>query len=171
MIVVRRRLEVFGEDSIMVPGSEPESSLSSLTLSRWIERKNIMVKVNTALAAIPGSYIEYQINNGRNAGIRRKWFVLPDEQITCPCSSKLDWFQILKDIGTEVQVAADEQCELIDQGFPTKTTDNVLQPVAGNYREEGDFMGMSPQLLNNPYYYFRTYNPSSQYQYDIPMTV
>lgn len=145
------KLEVHGLDIIYVPGCEPTSAMSSPTLMRWSTCHGASVKLRDALAAVPGSHIEFQINSGKSAGARRKWFVLPPYDPDCPCKWMPDYYQILKDLAAKQPPEEPDypQCEVDRSGFcPPKVV--PPPPPVSSYKEEGTLYGVTPTLLNCP---------------------
>ena len=115
-VVIRRRLEAIGGRVIMVPGCEPTSAQTSITLSANMKGvcNSSTVGLQAALAAIPGSYLEFGVNSG---GLKQIWFVLPDFPVDC-CDSGLDWYKILRDLPPEPhQVEERYECGTLYQGF------------------------------------------------------
>jgi hypothetical protein len=154
MIIMELKLEVIGSDTIIVPGCEPQSALTSDTLARFSTCGKASVKLADALEAIPGSRIEFQINNGESNGARRRWFVLPERELGCPCTDKVDdWYGILKELANE----EDEEefdfsgCGVLDQGFcPPKDFNQIPPPPVSTYKPEGDTLGGTISLFNQP---------------------
>lgn len=154
-ISIANKLEVVGPDSLVVPGCEPESALTSVTLSRLRSCKSTYVKLAVALAAIPGSTIEWQINNGESNGSRKKWFVLPPYYPDCPCVPMPDYYAILRSLASvDEEVLDTDQCDVLDQGFcPSKRYTEMLPPPVRNYVPEGTIFGINPSMLYGPYYF------------------
>jgi len=154
MIVIQNRLEVIGADRVIVPGCEPTSALSSTTLMRFSDCGAATVNLYEALAAIPGSSMEYQINNGESNGVRKRWLVLPPYELTCPCVPMLDSYAILKELAKkedEEENLLEDECQLLDQGFcPPINFETAEVPPVSPYREEGNYFGISPYPMNNP---------------------
>ena len=151
-IVIELKLEVIGPDTIIVPGCEPLSSLTSPTLARWSTCRHATVKLADAMAAIPGSRIEFQINNGMSNGGTKKWFILPPFDVSCPCKTLPDYYKILRDLEPSVEDDSDySSCEVADKGFcPPSNFNSVEPPPVSPYIKEGQFYGSVQQLLNTP---------------------
>lgn len=155
-IYIANKLEVVGPDSIVIPGCEPEASFTASTLSHLRTCKSTYVKLQIALAAIPGSSIEWQVNNGESNGSRKKWFVLPPYYIDCPCTCSPDYYAILRSLASDDDRYDDEtgQCSVLDQGFcPPTNYNDLLPPPVKNYVPEGTIFGINPSLLFGPYYF------------------
>lgn len=104
-IRIANKIEVIRGNKILVPGCEPTSAFSSPTLAENRECKAAVVDLADALAAVPGSTVIYMRNP------RKKYFVLPngpaEDPSVCndPCRKSVqDWYQLLRDIGDEVEV-------------------------------------------------------------------
>jgi len=143
-IGVQWQLEVIPSNKIMVPGCEPTSALSSTKLSSWMAEsgcKNVLVNVDDALAAIPGSYLKYGSNWGRG-NMRQKWFVLPPVSTDCPCSEYPDYYRMLREIASEEAPVEDvyDACNVNGMGY-CPSGDFVDPPPTDPYVEEGTFPG------------------------------
>lgn len=136
MVKIHLRLLVTN-NRITIPNCEPASTLSSKTLSAYLAKSgcnNTVVDVNKALEAIPGSFIEYSIND--RMGMRYKYFVLPGKDATCPCPENVDYYGILKSIA-EYEYPAEEvynPCDLVGLGFNPSPDFEVPQST---YIQEG----------------------------------
>lgn len=104
-IKIANKLEVLRGNKILVPGCEPTSAFTSPTLAENRDCKAAVVDLADALKAIPGSTVTYMSNP------RKKFFVLPngpaEDPSVCkePCKKNVnDWYALLRDIGTEVDV-------------------------------------------------------------------
>jgi len=99
-INIKNRLEVLISNKLLVPGCEPTSAFSSPTLAENRECKATVVDLSAALEAIPGSTIIAWRNP------RRLFYVLPEgppNRFGCrDTTSVADYYQILRDIGQEV---------------------------------------------------------------------
>ena len=102
---IQNRLEVLRGNKIVVPGCEPTSAFTSPTLAENRECTATVVDLADALIAIP----EATIVSWRNP--RTRFFVLPDgpppAMGDCDCN-RTDWYQILRDIGVEIEVETDK---------------------------------------------------------------
>lgn len=101
MINIANKLTVLPGNIILIPGCEPLSELSSLSLSANINCKSSVITLAAALEAIPGSTVEILSNP------KSFFFVLPEGPPTTPgcnsCDSGVDWYQILRDATTPTQ--------------------------------------------------------------------
>jgi hypothetical protein len=104
---IQNRLEILRGNKILVPGCEPTSAFSSPTLAENRDCKMTVVDLADALEAIP----EATVISWRNPMTR--FFVLPDgpppAMGDCDCK-RTDWYQILRDIGTETEAPDDQKC-------------------------------------------------------------
>lgn len=127
MIKIANKLEVLRGNKLLVPGCEPTSAFTSPTLAENRECKAAVVDLSDALKAIPGSTVTYMGNP------RKKFFVLPsgpaEDPNVCkkPCKGIVeDWYALLRDIGTEVDVPTTTSSEhpasisTICEAFPLK---------------------------------------------------
>lgn len=138
------QLEVKGRNKILVPGCEPTSALTSRTLSAYMAAgkgcKNALVDLNTALQAIPGSYVKYGINF--NKGVRQKWYVLPPIPINCPCDQYPNYYEMLRNLpGTELPIEEEyDKCDTIGMGYcPSPDFQYAEAPPVDPYQSEGSF--------------------------------
>ena len=133
-------LNVLATNMMIVPGCEPTSELTSDTLSRALDCGRAVVNVYDALAAIPGSTIKF-MPDASGGGTRRKIFVLPPIDLTCPCAQYDDYYKILKMLAKEeapVQESYDH-CDIIGQGFcHSPDWDQQPTPPPDPYFPEGD---------------------------------
>lgn len=165
-ITIANRIEVRGSDQVLIPGCEPTSALTTDTLSRFNTCCAATVNLDDALAAIPGSRIEWQTNNGSMSGSRKKWLVLPEYEVNCPCTPMFDSYAKLKELACEQSSESSDEygaCESLDMGFiPAKGWEDEPIPAVSPYKEERDVLGISPHLLNHPYYYqgYANFNPN-----------
>jgi hypothetical protein len=169
-IYIANKLEVVGPDSVCIPGCEPEATFTTTSLS-WLHRcQSAYVKLSVALAAIPGSTVEWQINNGESNGSARKWFVLPPHNIECPCQPMPDYYAILRSLGNSSDSEPQElDCGQINQGWcPAKDYNQQPPPPVKRYVPEGVIYGIAPSLLFGPYYYG---NDPREAQGEIPLSM
>ncbi len=145
-IAIANRLQVSGQNTIIVPGNEPTSALTSPTMLAGMRRRRITVSVAEALAAIPGSRIEYQVNAGYRGGFRQKWFVLPEVPVDCPPDERVDYYAILANLPRVVSTTEDMSgCSIIDQGFcRDRTEDAPTNP----YKNEGETAYPASYIIN-----------------------
>ncbi|MCK9557754.1 MAG: hypothetical protein M0R50_06905 [Candidatus Cloacimonetes bacterium] len=155
-IYIANKLEVVGQDSVAIPGCEPEASFTTSSLSFLRMCKSTYVKLSVALAAIPGSTIEWQVNNAQSNGSTSKWFVLPPYNVDCPCTPMPDYYSILRSLGGSDDTVENNlpDCAVLDQGWcPAKNFEEQLPPPVKRYVPEGEIFGITPSLLFGPYYY------------------
>ncbi len=143
-ITQQMQLEVRGNEKVLVPGCEPTSSLSSITLSAYMAAgkgcKNALIDLNDALDAIPGSYVKYGANF--NKGVRQKWFILPPIMYDCPCKTYDDYYEILRNIpGSELPIKEEfDKCDMIGMGYcPSPDFKDIDPPPSSTYANEGEF--------------------------------
>ncbi len=134
------QLEMLPTGKIMIPGCEPSSALSSRKMMSWMALggcENVIVDAKKALEKIPGSYIKYGQNSG-GYGHRRRWFVLPPIDISCPCVNNPDYYSILREIADDEQPAEEsyETCNINGMGF-CPSPEFGEPPPEDPYREEG----------------------------------
>lgn len=105
----------------MVPGCEPTSAVTSITLMNYQRRegtcKNAIVSLQDALDAIPGSYLEFGTNFNSP---RKRWFVLPPfDPEACPCVGEHDWYGVLRSLAQEEAPIEEkfDACNLVGQGY------------------------------------------------------
>jgi hypothetical protein len=138
------QLEVMPGNKILVPGYEPTSGLSSKTLGAYLAREGVstpLVDLQTALAAIPGSFVKFGFNFNRG-GFRQKWFVLPPLSPSCPCNKYPDYYKILKSLAT-AELPVEEKfdmCDINGMGYCPHPEFNLAAPVEPDpYQPEGSF--------------------------------
>lgn len=142
------KLPILATDKIIVPGCEPATYSSSVSLAANMHCGRALVDLADALAAIPGSFVEtfatpYQ-------GYRTKFFVLPPKLIDCSCEPVVDYYAILKEIATteEPETRDYDYCATLDQGFcPSPDFDLLPPPPASTYGHEGD-LSLATALRN-----------------------
>lgn len=95
-IQLNRKISVLPGNILIVPGTEPSTTITSTTLELEIRRAGrespAIVDLNSALDLIPGSYVELLPNSG---GPIQKFFVLPPQDIDCE-ANVVDYFEILR---------------------------------------------------------------------------
>lgn len=151
-VTIERKLEVLGNNKLLVPGCEPTSAVTSITLMAYQNRegtcKNAVVNLQDALDAIPDSRLEFGINFNSPG---KKWFVLPPfDPESCPCPGETDWYGVLRSLAQEEAPITEkyDACNIIGMGycpspdFKTKTTGPYGQAADGGappdtYTEEG----------------------------------
>ena len=173
-IYIANKLEVVGADSVAVPGCEPEASFTTTSLS-WMHRcKSAYVKLSVALAAIPGSTVEWQWNAGQSNGSTQKWFVLPPYYVECPCTPMPDYYAILRSLADDGDSGEPQppDCAVLDQGWcPAKDFQQQMPPPVKCYVPEGKVFGIAPSLLFGPYYYGNDPRDSPLPSDDIPLSM
>lgn len=150
MINIEMRLAVMPTDKIPVPGCEPTSALSSDTLARSLACGGAIVDLAVALAAIPGSKVEYLLNGG---GIRRKYFVFPPFELGCPCNRVTDYYAILRSLASAEApvVESYDSCNTIGMGYcPSPDFQEIPSPDRGSYFQEGTSPIGAGILINPP---------------------
>jgi len=119
-ILIQNRLEVISGNVLMVPGCEPTSAFTSLTLAENRECNGSIVDLSDALEAIPGSTIVMMYNP------RKLYFVLPEGPpsrhgcIIGEAQCTIDYYQILRDIGRPAEQPAVENIDEICSSFRYK---------------------------------------------------
>ena len=172
VIYIANRLEVVGADMVLVPGCEPTSALTSYTLLMYQTCKAAMVHLHDALQAIPGSWVDWQINNGQSNGSRKKWFVLPRVYQTCPKTPHPDFYAILRGIAVNNTTEDDDltkRCGSLPQGFPVKDWDKQLPPPVQPYVPEGSLSPWDLGSAIGPYWFNEMANPEFGDVDDIPV--
>lgn len=109
-ITIRNVLEVRPDNTILIPGNEPISSLTSNTLAANMINKGSVIGLAEALILMPGSRVEHIYNGGGALGTIRRVLVMPDGPPPSPgnCNTakpgedpipicRKDWYQILRD--------------------------------------------------------------------------
>lgn len=119
-VEVSFQLQILADDTIIIPGCEPTSALSSATLSYSIalngcEHPKIPVKL--VLEKIPGTSVKYGWNF--NLGYNQTWLVFPPYLASCPCPDRPDWYSMLRCIAKDIEepVVQDKTCDVIDNDF------------------------------------------------------
>lgn len=123
MVEIELKFNIMQSDSggrIMIPGCEPTSALTSTMLDAEMNRQGIckasVAKVNDVLAAIPGSRVVFIDNAGMPGS--KKLLVLPPYQQSCPSSPRVDYYQILKGLGQEIEGAELQDLLSTCEAFP-----------------------------------------------------
>jgi hypothetical protein len=144
-VQVSLQLEVKPGGKILVPGCEPTSAMSSRTLGMFLQKtgrcKNALVPLNSALAAIPGSYVKFASNFGRG-GAAQRWFVFPPTLPGCPCPAVIDYYDMLRNIAVEELPPTEEfdKCNIAGMGYcPSPDFETPSKPDP--YIQEGTFPG------------------------------
>lgn len=153
-IQIGLQLEVLANNKILVPGCEPTSAVSSVTLSIFLSKHgcgSALVNLDDALRTIPGSYVKFGSNFNRG-NRRQKWFVLPPFDTNCPCSDYEDWYDVLRKLANE-ELPLEENydaCDTIGMGYcPSPDFKDIQPPPDSPYKEEGAFppgVGVLPKV-------------------------
>lgn len=97
-VTLQRKLPILPGGRIIVPGTEPSTTVTSVTLDAEIRKLGIpvpsMIMAKDALALIPGSKILLLENFGAPT---EQVFVFPENDISCPCPENVDYYKILLD--------------------------------------------------------------------------
>jgi len=138
-INIERSLEVLPNNKLIVPGCEPTSAVTSVTLTRQSRCGNSIVNLADALAAIPGSRVELLSNFG--AGPRKKLFILPPFNQDCdPCPIETDWYEVLRLLAVEETPVTEQfdACHVLGMGqCPSPDFENFTPPPKSTYFPEG----------------------------------
>jgi len=113
-VTVSNMLQILPNRTVMIPGCEPPSSVSSLRFSSWYQQNGCdggMVDVDAVLAAIPGSTIVYGVNYGPG-NWRQRWLKLPGRADDCPCPINIDYYKIMKNLPRHSVEEPTPNCEL-----------------------------------------------------------
>ena len=93
---IANKIEILPGNILILPGCEPASALTSVTLERNTTCKCSYIRLDVALQAIPTATIV----TIRNMNPKRRFFVLPDgpppQMGTC-CKTYGDWYDVLRD--------------------------------------------------------------------------
>lgn len=123
--IIQNHLEVLSGDVIMIPGMEPASSHSSVTLTNNIPPGKASISLKDALATIPGSTVKFLSNYGTYVNGGRKYFVLPDgppSAYGCTGCTINDWYEMLRSRTTE---SSDTQSGVSCDAFDWKSCDST----------------------------------------------
>lgn len=140
-ITINRALEVLHGGKLLVPGCEPTSAVTSITLMIYQRRegscKNAVVSLQDALDAIPGSRLEFGSNFNSP---RKRWFVLPPFDVNdCPCPHETDWYGVLRSLAQEEAPIVEkfDYCQVNDMGY-CPSPDFKTQKPGGAYGRAAD---------------------------------
>ena len=119
-VTINFQLQVLPDNSIIVPGCEPSSSLSSATLSYSLMLNGChtpKVPVNLILDRIPGTYVKYGWDF--NLGYNQTWLVFPPYGSSCPCEIKPDLYNMLRCLAKEIPEKEDPkpECAINEREF------------------------------------------------------
>ena len=112
-ITIQNKLMVYPGNQILVPGCEPLSEFTSLTLAQNLQCNNSYVKLEDVLTAIPQATVVTTNLPGTLApvGTTGRYLVLPDgppSKYGCTDCSITDWYQIIKNIPREAAASNDK---------------------------------------------------------------
>lgn len=113
-ISVAPMLRIWPNFTVMIPGCEPPSSVSSLRFSAWYQHNGCdggLVDVVDVMNAIPGCEIVYGVNNGAGQ-LRQRWLRLPGRTDDCPCPQNIDYYGIMKKLPKHKVEEPVESCDL-----------------------------------------------------------
>lgn len=142
-IRIERMLEVLPNNTIIVPGCEPTSAVTSPTLMAQQRDQglcmNVTVQLQDALDNIPGSRLEFGHNFNSP---RKRWFVLPPfDPDACPCVGEEDWYGVLRELASDISEVEDrfDHCNVIGMGYcPSPGWRDTPAPPTSTYFNEGD---------------------------------
>lgn len=112
-ISVSRGMNVLPGGRIIIPGTEPSTTVTSTTLEVEIRKLGIpvpaIITVKDALALIPGSRVELLENYGAPI---QQLYILPEHNLDCPCEREADYYKIMRD--NSRPATEDEALELMN---------------------------------------------------------
>lgn len=119
-IEISFQLQVLPDHSIIIPGCEPTSAISSAALSYSLALNGCQhpkVPIKLILDKIPGSYIKFGWNF--NLGYNQTWLVFPPYMAGCPCDDKPDWYNMLRCIASEITdpIVVEKNCDVLEREF------------------------------------------------------
>lgn len=102
-ISIQNKLMIYPGNKLMVPGCEPLSEFTSVTLAQNMQCNNSFVDLEDVLDAIPGATVITTMLPGTTAptGFTGRYLVLPDGPPTkygCNDCSATDWYQVMRNI-------------------------------------------------------------------------
>jgi hypothetical protein len=126
-ISIANKLEVLAGNVLLVPGCEPTSAFTSVTLDANRKCKSSVISVEEALEVIPGATLEFLRNP------TKMFFVLPFGPPPTPgcntCLSVTDYYQLLRDNGDPTCLPKTiEEINIYDKG---SKSDCQPDPFAG----------------------------------------
>ena len=131
---------------IIVPGCEPTSYVSSLSLAYAFKNKlkcgTGYVSLKKALANIPGSTVKYCKDWGKG-NTTTIFFVFPAIEKNCSCSDHIDYYAVLRGLATEDETITTsyDSCRHNDMGFcPSPDFDSIPPPERDPYVPENNAM-------------------------------
>jgi hypothetical protein len=119
-ITISFQLQVQADNTIIIPGCEPTTAISSAALSYSLALNGCehpKVPVNLILEKIPGTYLKYGWDF--NLGYNQTWLVFPPYYTGCPCPFKPDWYDMLRCIAKDIpeSVSPEIPCDLLEREF------------------------------------------------------
>lgn len=144
-VQISLQLEIRPGNKVLVPGCEPTSAMSSRTLGIFLQKtgrcKNALVPLQTALNAIPGSYVKNALNFNRGGSVQR-WLVLPPTGPECPCQSADDFYELLRSLAVDEAPVTEafDKCNIVGMGYCPSPDFNV-ETRRDPYVKEGTFPG------------------------------
>lgn len=110
IVSIQNKLEVLPGNIILLPGCEPTSAFTSPTLSNNLDCNSSYITLSDALSIIPNAKV-VSIYNTR---VKVRYFVLPSGPPPTPqdctnCSTRFDWYKILRDNATPITNDIDVQ--------------------------------------------------------------
>lgn len=152
-IEIGNLLQVLPGGLIRVPHCEPPSMVSTLRFAAYYAESNCegaLIRIEDALAALPGSEIIYGVNFGP-PNHRTRWFRLPPTPAICPCPGNVDWYAILRNLPKVQTEEEPGPCSLEVDSWCCDEPKNP--PDAPNtYFEAGEFptgVGFLPPITPN----------------------
>lgn len=142
-ITISFQLQILADKTVIIPGCEPTSALSSASLSYSLSLngcKNPKIPVSLILEKIPGTYIKYGWDF--NLGYNQTWLVFPPYYTGCPCPYKPDWYDMLRCIAKDIPIeeTRDESCDILEREFC-----NPDIQVGGGKPENADAYQVPPE--------------------------
>lgn len=130
------KLAILPNMTVMVPGCEPTSAITSPGLLRNFNCPHPTAKVSDILDAIPGSKIIWI----PDYGARDRFLELPPIDMSCPCTTHPDYYAIIRSLASGEDVVEEkfDYCNVNDMGFcPSPDFKLTPPPEASPYYEEG----------------------------------
>lgn len=146
MFTIKNKLEIFPSGNggiIHIPGSEPTSNHSSLTLVNQLKangRNKPYISLKKALELVPGSTVERWSNSAGQRGVPVMFFVLPDgpprydgcpNRAPFPQGGLEDGGEILFEDGTPIEFEEEDPipCSVNDwYTLLAENADGILKP-------------------------------------------
>lgn len=130
-ISVYPALQISPNGTVMIPGCEPPSAVSSIRFSAWYQKNGCdggRVNVYDVLKAIPGSRIIYGTNYGPG-NWRQQWLELPGKSNDCPCVN-VDYYAIMKSLPRYTEPEPIESCDLETSDWCDSCGGDDMLPVS-----------------------------------------